>query len=422
MKDKGLRVKLLSYQAKGEITMGLSNTKRIEKQLKEAYFEIQEATVDRVYEFNFKVWFKGVLEDCMLTEFEENLICVPSYDRDEQRKNQRNGFYQRTLQTVLGLIEDLRVPRPRVGGFTPSVFEKYERRQKNINKLITECFWRGISTRDMTHVVHQLTGVHVASSVVTRLTKKWDVQASLWHKRPLSDDYIYLLFDGVWIKNRSLGKKRRLVLVAYGVKSDGSREIIDYSLSQSESEVNWQKFLTQLIVRGFKGKNLKLIVSDGCKGLGNAIDLVHPDADHQLCWAHKMRNILNYVKKVDQEEVKKGLQPLFGKDAITKKEKAVTLIWKWQKKWRPIYPQAVKCLERDLERLLLYFKCPKEHHRALRTSNHIERQFKEFRRRLRSMEMLPNKDSAERAMYALTQIRNEKLGAYPLEITQNYLH
>ena len=397
--------------------MGLSNTKRIEKQLKEAYFDIKSAVKDQIFEIDFKRWFKMVLEDSMLTEFEENLICVPAFKRDELRQNQRNGFYYRSLQTIFGLIEDLRVPRPRQGGFTPVVFDKYERRQKNINKMITECFWRGISTRDMTHITHQLTGVHVSSSVVTRLTKKWDAQASLWHKRPLGDDYIYLLLDGVWIKNRGFGKKQRLVLVAYGVKSDGSREIIDYSLSTSESEVNWQKFLTQLIARGFKGENLKLIVSDGCKGLGNAIDLVHPEIDHQLCWAHKMRNILNYVKKVDQDEVKKGLKPLFGKDGAKTKEKAAIIIWKWQKRWRTKYPDAVRCLERDLERLLFYLNCPKEHHRALRTSNHIERQFKEFRRRLRSMEMLPNKDSAERALYALTQIRNEKLRAYPLETT-----
>src|SRR5437879_2116827 len=115
-----------------------------------------------------------------------------------------------------------------------------------------------------------MTGVHVASSVLTRLTKKWNSEALAWHKRHLSDDYIYLLLDGVWIKNRSLGKKRRLVLVAYGVFANGQREIIDYQLSQSESESHWQKFLTQLAARGLKGKNLKLIVSDGCKGLHNA--------------------------------------------------------------------------------------------------------------------------------------------------------
>ena len=402
--------------------MGLSNTKREKKQLETAYFEMQKATEDHIFEFDFRRWFRVVLEDCMLTEFEESLVCVPAYERDEKRKNQRNGFYYRSLQTVFGLIQDLKVPRPRFGGFTPCVFEKHERRQKSINKMITECYWRGISTRDMTYIVHELTGVHVASSVVTRLTKKWDHETKLWHKRPLGDDYIYLMFDGVWIKNRSMGEKRRLVLVAYGIKSNGARELIDYSLTQSESESNWQKFLTQLAARGLIGEHLNLIVSDGCKGLQNAIDTVYPLIDHQLCWAHKMRNIVKNVKKSDQEKVVRGLKPLFGKNGVTTKQAAMAIIWKWQMEWRKVYPSAVKCLDRDLERLLLYLDCPKEHHLAVRTSNHIERQFKELRRRMKSMEVLPNRDSADRTLYALMQIRNEKLRAYPLQITHKYLH
>ena len=359
----------------------------------------------------------------MLTEFEEKIICVESHKRDEEeRRNYRNGFYYRSLQTVYGLIEDLKVPRPRIGGFTPSVFEKYERREKKLNELITECFWRGISTRDMTHIMNKIADVHISATVVSRLTAKWDEEVYHWHSRALSDDYVYLVLDGVWIKNRSFGKqKRRLVLVAYGIKEDGTREIIDYKLGHSESENNWQRFLSELVARGLEGKNLKLIVSDGCKGLGNAVDLVFPFVNHQLCWAHKMRNILKNVKKSDQEAVNKGLKKLFT-DEVDSRAKAMKIIWSWARKWRKIYPKAVQCLERDLDKLLLYMDCPKEHHRALRTSNHIERQFKEFRRRLKSMEMLPNRDSADRAMYALSQIRNEKLKAYPLEFTHKYLH
>ena len=103
--------------------MALSNTRRMEKQLESAFSELQEVTRDQVYEVDFKRWFKVMLEDCMLTEFEERIVCVPSHERDEQRRNQRNGFYYRSLQTVLGLIADLKVPRPREGGFTPSIFE-----------------------------------------------------------------------------------------------------------------------------------------------------------------------------------------------------------------------------------------------------------------------------------------------------------
>lgn len=116
--------------------------------------------------------------------------------------------------------------------------------------------------------------------------------------------------------------------------------------------------------------------------------------------------------------MKKDLQPVFN-EKVDSKAKVMKIIWHWSKQWRSQYPAAVKCLERDLDRLLCYLNCPKEHHKALRTSNHIERQFKEFRRRLRSMEILPTKGSADRALYALSQIRNEKLKAYPLDVTTN---
>lgn len=403
--------------------MRLSSTLVRERQLlDEGFKQIQQETETRIFEFDLKGWLKGVLEDCMLSEFEERLVGVDYYERSGERKNQRNGFYLRTLHTVYGLIDDLKVPRPRAGGFTPAVFEKHERREKRLNKLIEECFWRGISTRDMTFVVQKLTSNHVSASIVTRLIKKWTAQAEDWHLRPLTDNYVYLMLDGVWIKSRGMdGKKRRLVLVAYGVKEGGVREIIDYQLSQSESEQNWLKFISQLMHRGLAGKSLQLIVSDGCKGLANAVDMLFPIVDHQLCWAHKMRNILNYGKKSHQPEMKKDLHKIFN-SSVTKKEHAMKVIWSFSQKWRSTYPKAVRCLERDLDRLLVYFKCPVEHHKAVRTSNHIERQFKEFRRRLRSMEMLPNKASAERAMYALSQIRNEKLGAYPLPFTQKNLH
>jgi putative transposase len=394
--------------------MRLSSTVVRERQLlHEGLGELGRAAEERIFQFDLKARLKDFLEESMITELEESRICVEPYVRSETRKNQRNGFYFRSLVTVYGLIDELKVPRPRQGGFTPKVFKKYERREQKIYEFIEECYWRGISSRDMTHVLKQLTGCHISPAVVTRLTEKWTDEALRWHDRPLEDSYVYLAFDGVWIKNRSLGGKRRLVLVAYGVQGNGSREIIDYELSQSESEANWLKFLTRLTARGLRGESLKLIVSDGCKGLANAIDIAFPKAKHQLCWAHKMRNILKQAKAADQKEMKADLQGIFDEKTQTKGQ-VQTILWSFRKKWRNRCPAAVRCLERDLERLTHYMDCPVEHHKAIRTSNHIERQFKEFRRRLRPMEVLPNKDSAERALYALTQIRNEKLKEYPL--------
>lgn len=101
---------------------------------------------------------------------------------------------------------------------------------------------------------------------------------------------------------------------------------------------------------------------------------------------------------------------------------AMSLISRWAGRWRKAYPAAVRCLEKDTDRLLHYLKCPPEHHKAIRTSNHIERQFKEVRRRMRPMEITPNQASTDRVLYSTIMIRNEKLREYPLTFTQNLLH
>lgn len=373
------------------------------------------------FEVDFKGWLKRVLEDVSIEEFEELVIGAPLYARVEGRRNQRNGFYERSLDTVFGWIEGLRIPRPRTGGFTPTCLgKKYGRRQEMINRAVMECYRRGVSTRDVERITEALCGVTLSASSVSRLTSVWNVEARRWHQRALSDDYVYLMLDGIWIKNRSLGMKRRLILVAYGIKVDGTREVIDYSFARSEKEENWLRFLTNLQHRGLEGKKLQLITTDGCGGLANAIAICFPGVLHQLCWAHKMRNVFKCVRTKDQGKVKAGLSPLF--DGIWTEKKAMTLLNRWMKQWRTTYPRAVRCLEKDLDRLLPYLTCHPDHHRAIRTSNHIERQFKEYRRRMRPMEMIPNQQAADRVLYALTMIRNEKLREYPMTFTHKTLH
>lgn len=383
---------------------------------KSIYREMKQIAEERIAQFDAKKWLRGALESSLMAEFQEE-IGVDPYERSEARKNYRNGFYKRSLDTVYGWIEELKVPRARYGSWEPRIFERYARREAAINKLIAECYWRGISTRDVKYILKALCGVEISASTVSRITSQWQAETIRWHARKLDNDYIYLFLDGVWIKNRSMGNRRRLVLVAYGIKGNGKREIIDYQLSVTEKQEHWERFLNYLCHRGLKGTNLKLIVTDGCHGLWNAIDMVYPGVEHQLCLAHKVRNVLDKVNKVDKDAVHAGLKPLFD-DAIQTEKAASRIIHKWKQQWKNKYPSAVRCWERDEERLLNYFHCPPEHHRAIRTTNHIERQFKELRRRMRPQEIIPGLHAADRMLYALIRIRNEKLEKRPLHFTQ----
>lgn len=384
------------------------------------YKEMRGALEEQVFNVDFKSYLKGLYEICILEEFDSEVVGVKNYARSQERKNQRNGYYTRSLDTIYGFIDEIRIPRPRIGGFSPKCLDKFARRERAVNKLVQECFFRGVSTRDIDKILKAVCHLNISPSSVSRITDQFLCQVKSFHQRPLSDDYVYLMFDGIWIKNRFMGTKRRLILVAYGITSNGVREIIDYQFARSESEQNWLKFLTNLQYRGLAGEKLKLITTDGCKGLANAIDIVYPASSHQLCWAHKMRNILKSVKVKDKKQVHEDLKPLFAGNWNLKK--AMRLINKWRAKWRIKYPRAVRCLEKDIDKLLNYLNCPLKHHKAIRTSNHIERQFKEYRRRMKAMEITPTIESADKILYSLTMIRNDKLKEYPLDFTQNTLH
>ena len=121
-----------------------------------------QITEEKVFGFDLKNWLKEIYQSSLEAEFEKFMDLSP-YERSSSRITYRNGFYRRSLDTVYGIIEDLKVPRDRSGKFQTQVFERYGRREAALNRLITECFWRGISTRDMKPILKKLSGVEVSS-------------------------------------------------------------------------------------------------------------------------------------------------------------------------------------------------------------------------------------------------------------------
>ncbi len=135
------------------------------------YLEMKGEVERQVFEIDYKRWLRRMIEDVSIAEFEELAIGVPSHVRHEARRNLRNGFYERNLDTVFGWIEGLRIPRPRSGGFTPTCLgKKHGRRQEALNRLAMECFRRGVSTRDVEKVLEALCGVPISSATISRLT------------------------------------------------------------------------------------------------------------------------------------------------------------------------------------------------------------------------------------------------------------
>src|SRR6202795_2213509 len=268
------------------------------------------------------------------------------YERQRSRgRDYRNGYYQRDFVTRFGTIR-LRIARTRGKSFLPVGLQRFQRRAEEVSLLIREAFLRGISTRQVGRVVAVLTGEVVSAQTVSKLTRDLDKAVRQFHQARLQDDYAYLFLDGVSLRvRRPAGRKRVQMLVAYGVRRDGTRHLLAFLRSQGESQADWEGLLQDLYRRGLEGKQLGLIVTDGCPGLAAAIPTVYPRVRHQRCWVHKMRNILQKVRKADYDEVKRGAQAIY---LAAGRGQAQAAFRRFRARWRPDYGSMVRRLERDL--------------------------------------------------------------------------
>lgn len=322
------------------------------------------------------------------------------YQRADGEREYRNGFYERDYVTRMGTIR-LRIARTRNKNFLPPGLERFQRRAEEVAMLIREAFLRGISTRQVGRVVAILTGEAVSAQTVSTLTRNLDQAVRQFHQARLEDEWAYLFLDGVSLRvRRPAGRKRVQMLVAYGVRRDGSRQLLAFLRSQGESQSDWEGLLQDLYRRGLEGRNLQLIVTDGCPGLAAAIPTVYPRARHQRCWVHKMRNILEKVRKSDYDQVKSDAQAIYLAGSRKEAQEACR---RFATRWKKSYPAMVRRLQRDLPELLSFFHFPQHLWRKLRTTNIIERCFVEVRRRTRPMVCFVNVESVDRIIYSIFQ-------------------
>lgn len=358
-----------------------------------------------------KTLLEGALEGEMTV-----LLEAGRYRRTETRRGRRNGFYQRDLVTQYGIVTAIRVPRVREGEVERSVFTAYQRRQAQVDLLIRDIFLAGVSTRRVGETLESLLGTPVSAQTVSRVAKSLDREVQRFHEAPLEDDLQYLFLDGVSMRLKvAAGVKRRMVLCAYGISLNGERRLLDFRLHDSESQASWEAFLSQLRERGLLGKHLRLIATDGGSGLHAALQTVYPYVPRQRCWAHKLRNVANLLKRSQQEECIEGARAIYQAET---RQGAIKAYWAWARRWQKEAPKAVECLRKDLDELLSFFACPQVHRRKVRTTNVIERCFREVRRRTRPMTCFNDDKSCGRIIYAVfSHLNNRWKGRSLLEST-----
>ena len=370
------------------------------------------------WEGDFKPMARQALKELLENRLDEEMaqhLGVSRYEHASDRHDYRNGHYIRHLLTEMGDIE-LLVPRSRKGKFPSKLFERYARRCRSVDRVLLACFCLGLSTRKAASVLAPVLGEKVSASTISRIARGLDQQVARYHDRQIEDLYQYLFFDGVVLKSKGAVKvQKKILLCAFGITVEGRHEMIDFYPAASESGACWEAFLRDLYQRGLKGRACELIATDGGTGLHQALQIVYPKIVLQRCWAHKTRNVLDKVKKKDQPAVKQALNRI---SHASNRREASQAYWRFSSRWAKPYPRAVACLKKDFDELLSFFQIKNSQlWSRLRTTNLIERAFREVRRRTRPMGVMAHTQSLQRIVFAVFHHLNENWRQQPLKFT-----
>jgi transposase-like protein len=246
-----------------------------------------------------------------------------------------------------------------------------------LERLAVEMYARGLSTRDIEAALTEATGEPVLSrSTVSELSDSLWQEYEAFCERDLSPFEVeYLFIDAVYEGLRSWGCTQG-ILCAWGICRDGRKVLLHLALGSRESYENCLEFLRDMVGRALPTP--VLVTTDGAPGLIRAVEEVWGQSLRQRCLAHKMRNILNKVPQSAREEIKRRVQDVFYAPAL---ETAWQRAEQVARDYEQAYPAAMRSFQNDLEACLAYLRCPMAHHKAIRTTNLLERAFQESRRR-----------------------------------------
>ncbi len=346
---------------------------------------------------------RGSVEETLngLLDKEADRLCnAERYEHTEARKDTRAGHYERTLHTKAGEV-NLKVPKLRTIPFETAIIERYRRRECSIEEALIEMYLAGVSVRRVEDITEALWGTKVSASTISELNKKAYVNIEKWRSRRLERQCPYVYLDGICLK-RSWGGEVRVVsvLVAIGVGEDGYREIVGVAEGAKEDKSGWLTFLRTLKERGLSG--VRLVISDCCIGLVEALSETFPEALWQRCVVHFYRNVFSAIPNKLMREVAAMLKAIHAQeDRETATQKALAVAEKLKSMK---LSQASETVKNAINDTLTYMSFPREHWVRIRTNNTLERLMREIRRRTKVVGSFPDGQSA--LMLAAARLRH----------------
>ncbi|RMH82314.1 MAG: IS256 family transposase, partial [Calditrichaeota bacterium] len=354
-------------------------------------------------EKGMKELMEAVLNQILDAQVTEHLE-AGRYERSAGRKGYRNGYRKRVLHSRVGTLE-LQVPQTRNGQFSSALFQRYQRSERAFLLAMMEMVVQGVSTRKVRQVTEQMCGTGFSKSTVSRLCGQLDALVTAWNERPLtSRAYPFLLVDAMRVKVRHDHRvQSSSLLIVTGVNQEGYREILGFSIGDSESFDTWEALFRRLKERGLSG--VYSVTSDNHQGLVQAIQKHFQGTLWNRCQVHFKKNVLDATPLRYRADMKDWLTRIL--DARSEQE-AWALFHQCAKEMEGKTDRALRCLEDGLPDAMTLCDLPDRFRLRLRTTNMVERLNEEVRRRERVIRIFPNEQSVYRLIGAVLMETDEK--------------
>jgi len=309
--------------------------------------------------------------------------------------NRRNGRSKKTVRSDTGELT-IATPRDRDGTFEPQLIEKHQRRVPGFDEKILALYAKGMTTRDIQEIVHELYGVEVSATLISEITADLDAEVGAWRTRPIDAVWPIVYFDGLVTHVRGANGRvsQHTVHVAIGVNLAGHKELLGLWLAESEGAKFWLSCLTDLKNRGLR--DIFVACIDGLSGFAEAIHTAYPQAGVQLCIVHLVRAALRYVSDQDSKAVARDLKKVYASATAIEAEQALD---EFAQAWDAKYPTISKMWRLKWADIVTLFAYPPAIRKAIYTTNAIESINSVIRKFTRNRKIYPNEDSALKLIY-----------------------
>jgi len=338
---------------------------------------------------------KALIERALGAELSHHLGYTPGSAKPEEATNHRNGVSAKTVLTEDGPVP-IEVPRDREGSFEPLLIPKHERRFTGFDDKIVAMYARGMTVREIQGFLAEQYATEVSAEFISSVTEAVMAEVSAWQSRPLEPLYPVVFFDALRVKIREEAVVRnKAIYLALGVLPDGTRDILGLWIENTEGAKFWLKVFNDLKTRGCQ--DILIAVTDGLKGIGEALAAVFPATTLQTCIVHLMRNSLDYAGWRERKLLAAALKPIY---TAASAEAAAEALDRFERSpWGQKFPTVVAAWRRAWDRVIPFFAFPPEVRRVIYTTNAIESIHARLRKIIKTRGHFPSDDAATKLIW-----------------------